>query len=134
MPGQWYCWSYFEGFFADLNARAAVLAAELGEEFAGQERDVLLAFAQWRHEEGNHIESVEEVFAEISLGDFLFQVFVRGSDETHVYAQRLCAANRRKQLVVESTEHLGLRLETHVADLVEVQGTAVGAFEGSALL
>ena len=83
----------FERLFADLHARAAVLAAELGEEFADQERDVLLALAQRRHEERNDVEAVEEVFAEVALGDLLFEILVGGGDEADVDAH--AAACRR---------------------------------------
>ena len=40
----------------------------------------------------------------------------------------------REHLVVEGAEHLGLGLEAHVADFVEEERSAVGAFEGAALL
>ena len=40
----------------------------------------------------------------------------------------------REQLIVEGAEDFGLGLEAHVADFVEKEGAAVGAFEGAALL
>ena len=123
----------FKRLVADLHARAAVLAAEFGEEFARQERDVLLALAQRRHEERHHVEAVEEIFAEVALGDLLFEILVGGGNQADVDAQGLCAADRREQLVVEGAEHLGLRFEAHVADFVQKQRTAVGAFQCAAL-
>ena len=45
---------------------------------------------------------------------------------------RVRCADRQKALLVESTQDFGLGLETHVADLVEEEGSTVGAFEGSA--
>ena len=83
-----------EGFFADLHARAAVLAAKLGEEFAGEERNILLALAERRHKKRDNIEAVEEVFAEVALGDLFFEILVGGGDEAHVDAQGLRAADR----------------------------------------
>ena len=124
----------FERFFADLHARAAVLAAKLGQKLARQQRNVLLALAQRRHKKRNHVEAIEEIFAEVALGDLFFEILVGGGDEAHIDAQGLRAADRREQLVVEGAEHLGLGFEAHVADFVEEERSAVGALEGAALL
>ena len=134
LPGQWYWLRACEGVVADLHAGAAVLAAELGEEFAGQERNVLLALAQRRDEERDDVEAVEEIFAEVAVGDLLFEILVGGGDEADVDVERLGAADGSKQLLVERAQDLGLGLEAHVADFVEEEGAAVGALEGAALL
>ncbi len=67
-----------------LDVGAAVLAAELGEEFLDEERDVFFAVAQGRDEEGDDVEAVEEVFAEVAAGDLLFEVLVGGGDDADV--------------------------------------------------
>src|SRR5258707_8873187 len=66
-----------EGFFADLHAGTAILAAELGEEFAGEERDVLLALSEWRPEKRNDVEAIEEGLAGAAFGGFFFAILVR---------------------------------------------------------
>ncbi len=63
---------------------AAVLLPELGEEFAGEEGDVLFALAQGRDVEGDDVEAVEEVLAEVAAGDLLFEVFVGSGDDADV--------------------------------------------------
>ncbi len=73
-----------EGGVGDFDVGAAVLLAELGEEFAGEERDVFLAIAQRRDVEGDDVEAVEEVFAEVAAGDLLFEVLVGGGDDAGV--------------------------------------------------
>ena len=73
-----------EGGVGDLDVGAAVLLAELGEELAGEERDVFLAVAQGRDVEGDDVEAVEEVFAEVAAGDLFFEVFVGGGDDAGV--------------------------------------------------
>src|SRR5215831_1326117 len=123
----------FERLLTNLHARAPVLAAEFGEKFADKKRDVLLALTQGRHEKRHDIEPVEEVLAEVSLGDLLFEVFVGGGDEADVNANGLRPPDWREHLIVECAEHLGLSFETHVADLVEEERTAIGTFQGSAL-
>ena len=73
-----------DGGVGDFDAGAAVLLTELGEELAGEERDVLFAVAQGRDVEGDDVEAVEEVFAEVAAGDLLFEVFVGGGDDADV--------------------------------------------------
>ena len=70
---------------SEISTRARPYScAELGEEFAGEERDVFLAVAQGRDVEGDDVEAVEEVFAEVAAGDLLFEVFVGGGDDADV--------------------------------------------------
>src|SRR5205814_7750729 len=95
--------------------------------------DVLLALAQGRHEKRHHVEAIEDVLAEISLGDLLFKILVGGGDETYVDPQGLGAAHGRKHAIVEGAENLGLSFEAHVADFVEEERSSVGAFQGAAL-
>ena len=97
-------------------------------------RNVLLALAQGRDKERDHVEAIEEIFAEVALGDFLFEIFVGGGDEAHIHAQRLRTADGSEHLVVERAEHFGLGFEAHVADFVEEEGSAVGALEMAALV
>ncbi len=124
----------FEGFVADFNAGTAVLTAEDVEEFADEGRDVLLAFAQGGHGKGDDVEAVEEVFAEVAFEDFLFEVFVGGGDDADVDADGLGASDGGKELFVEGAEDLGLSFEAHVANFIEEEGAAVGAFESASLL
>ncbi len=73
-----------EGGVGDFYVGAAVLLAELGEEFAGEKRDVFFAVAEWWDEERDDVEAVEEVFAEVAAGDLFFEVFVGGGDDAGV--------------------------------------------------
>ena len=112
---------------------AAVLTAELGEELFDEERDVFLAVAEGRNEEGDDIEAIEEVFAEVAVGDFFFEIFIGGGDDADVDVDGVGGADGEEALFVEGAEDLGLGFEAHVADLVEEEGAAVGALEGSLL-
>src|SRR5579875_2262143 len=103
----------------DLDARTAVLLAKLCEKLAGKRGDIFLAVAQRRHEEGNNVESVKEVLAEVAARDLLFKILVGGGDDTRIHMNRLAGTDGIEALFIESTQHLGLRLEAHVADLVE---------------
>ena len=103
------------------------------EEFAGEQRDVFLAVAQRRNEEGDDVEAVEEVFAEVAAGDLFFEVFIGGGDDAGVDVDGSAGADGIEALFVQSAQNLCLRLQAHVADFVEEEGAAIGALEGAAL-
>ncbi len=89
-----------EGVFGHLDVGAAVLRAELLEEFLDEERDVFLAVAQGRDEEGDDVEAVEEVFAEVAAGDLFFEVFVGGGDDADVDVDGVAGADGVEALFV----------------------------------
>jgi hypothetical protein len=49
--------------------------------------------------------------------------------DAHVDLDRLRAADRLHRLLLQHAQHLGLRLQAHVADLVEEERAAVGQLE-----
>ncbi len=123
-----------EGGVGDFYVGAAVLLAELGEEFAGEKRDVFFAVAEGRDEERDDVEAIEEVFAEVAAGDLFFEIFVGGGDDAGVDVDGGGGTDGVEALFVEGAEDFGLRLEAHVADFVEEEGAAVGSLEGAAFL
>ena len=58
------------GGVAELAVFFAVGGAEFVEEITREHGDVFHAIAQRRHEEGNYVEAVEEVLAEMRRGRF----------------------------------------------------------------
>ena len=122
-----------EGFAGDFDAGAAVLAAEGAEEFFDEDGDVLVAVAEGWDVKGDDVEAVEEVFAEVALGDFFFDIFVGGGDDADVDLEGLGGADGDEALLVEDAEDAGLGFEAHVTDFVEEERAAAGALEGAAL-
>jgi len=120
-----------EGVVGEVDVLAAVLLAELDEELFYERGDVFLAVAEGRDEEGDDVEAVEEVFAEVAVGDLFFEVLVGGGDDADVDVDGVGGADGKEALFVEGTEDLGLGFEAHVADLIEEEGAAVGALEGA---
>jgi hypothetical protein len=47
---------------------------------AHEKRDVVFAFAQWRHGDANDIEPKEEIVPEFPLADKALEIFVRRGD------------------------------------------------------
>src|SRR5271169_3437813 len=107
--------------------RAAIVGLrEFLQEIPRQLGDVLFAVAQRWNVEGNHVKPVEEVFAEIALGDFVFKVFIRRGDHARIRRDGLLLPDRNEAALVEGAQDFRLRLEAHVTDFIQEQGTAVG--------
>ena len=85
-----------------------------------------MAFAQRGYEEGNYVQSIEQVFTKTSGSNFALQIFVCRGDDAHIYTHACLGADRLEALFFENAQDFGLRFERHVADLVEEQGAAVG--------
>src|SRR5439155_7459059 len=75
------------------------------------------------------LQAIVEVLAKAPVGDPGFQVLVGRGDHPHVDLDRDVAADALELLLLERAEKLRLRLERHVADLVEEERAAVGGLE-----
>src|ERR1022692_1973963 len=81
--------------------------------------------AQRRHHERDDIQAVEKVFAEVSLGDFFFEIFVGGGDHADIDGDGVVAADGDETLLLERAQNLGLSLKAHVADFIEKERSAI---------
>ena len=79
--------------------------------------------------EGNHIQAVEEVFAEPPVRHFLFQVFVGGGNHPRVHLDAAVASQGFDPLLLQHPQHLGLGAQAHIADLVQENRAPVGLLE-----
>ena len=75
-----------------------------------------------------------QVLAERAGLDHLFEVAVRRGDDAAVGAHALLAADARELAGLQHAQHLRLRGQRHVADLVEEDRAAIGDLEQAALL
>ena len=110
---------------------AALLAGDLGDQEAGQVRQVLDTLAQRRHADGHDVESVVEVLAELARPHLGLQVAVGGGDDAHVDLEGAAAADPLEFALLEHAQQLGLKGGADLADLVEEQGAAVGLLEAA---
>ena len=129
LPGQWILRQHAVRLRRQLLGLAPVGGGELAQEVIGQQRNVLAPLAQRRHVERNHVQPVEQILAKIAALDLLLQILVGGRDHAHVHLHELGRAHRLEALLVERAQHLGLRPQAHVADLVQEQRAAVGLLE-----
>ena len=78
---------------------------------------------------GTTFEPEVEVLAELAGRDRRLQIAVGRGDDAHVDLQHLLAADARELARLQHAQHLGLRGQVHVADLVEEDRPAVGHLE-----
>src|SRR5438270_8113570 len=110
-------------------ARRSGLGGEAAKEVISKKIDVAAARAKRRHLQRQHIQSIEEIFAEVARLHLRFEILVRRGDHAHIHFDGLLAADALKRLLLQNAQHFRLRLETHVADLVEEERAAVGELE-----
>src|SRR4029079_5245500 len=85
--------------------------------------------AQRRHADRHDVETEEQVFAKLLLGDSSLEIAMRRRKDSHVGAARLRAADALEGLLLKDAQELNLHVETHVPDLVEKQRAARGELE-----
>ena len=81
-----------DGVVGDFAGAASVGRGQVFQKMPCQHWNVFLPVAQRRYEERNHVEPVEEVFAEVSNGDFFFQIFISGSNDARIHGNGFLAA------------------------------------------
>ena len=91
--------------------------------------DVFLALAQRRHLDGDDVQAVVEVLAELAGRDHRRQVAVGRGDQPDVDLDGAGAAQPLEFVLLEHAQDLRLRVRAHVADFVEEQRAAVGLLE-----
>src|SRR5580704_9896408 len=104
------------------------------EEVLRQRQDVFAAFAQRRDLERDYAQAEIQVSAEFAGRNFAPQLAIGRRHDAHVDLARLRRADSQHLAVLEHAQQLGLEVGTRLADLVEKQRAARGAFETSEAL
>ncbi len=99
------------------------------EKMPDQQRNILPALAEGRHHDRHDVQPIEEVFPKGAFFDFLQEILVRRGEDADIDLHQLRAADPVELLLLQRTQHLGLRAQAHVADLVQEQRPAVRLFE-----
>src|SRR6267378_5461814 len=114
------------GLAADAGDGAIFLGAESREKMSQQMRDVLAARPQRRNRQRQHMQAIEQIFAEMSAFDALQQLAVGRGDDAHVNLHRLAPANRLDRAFLQRAKQLDLRWQGQFRDFVEKQRAAGG--------
>src|SRR5579863_8909243 len=106
-----------------FRGNAAQILAQLRRdalnEVLGEQRDVFAALAQRWQANLNHVEAIEQIFAESSLLNFFGQIFVGGRDDAHIDFNFLRAADAVETALLQDAQEIGLQLGRDVADFIE---------------
>ncbi|MGB2906107.1 MAG: hypothetical protein WBB73_03345 [Candidatus Aminicenantaceae bacterium] len=84
--------------------------------------------------EGNYIQPEVQILAKIPVFDLFFQVLVGGGYDPHIHLIDPAGTHLLDLALLQDTEDLCLRLEAHVANLVQENGPVVRQFEFAGLL
>src|SRR5437899_11872008 len=92
----------------------------MSQKSADENRDVLFSVAQRRHHNAHNVEAKVQVIAEFSFAHELFEVFVRGCNQTHIGAQCLITAHPLESaLLADHAQQFDLRARIDLRDFVE---------------
>jgi hypothetical protein len=103
----------------DAIDRLALLLSEPLHEVFYQQRDIILAFPQWGKEDGEDIEPVIQIGAELPLLHHAPQVLVGRRDDAHVDLNGAGAAQALELLFLKYAEKLGLQCQWKISDFIQ---------------
>src|SRR5207249_1525812 len=98
------------------------------------QRDAFFSLAQRRQRDGDDVDTVEEVLAEVAVADRLAEVAVRGCEDADVHLRLHVRSDAPDDAVLQHAQELDLHRRRGLADLVEEDRAAVGLVEQAALL
>src|SRR5438874_5492238 len=108
---------------------ALELRRDRREEVLDEDRHVLHPLAERGQHDRDDVQPVVEILAEAAAPHLALEVLVGRRDDADVHPDGAVAADALELALLQHAQDLGLRLEAHVADLVEQEGPAVGDLE-----
>ena len=118
-----------QSFFREVLARRALRHA--GKQKLGQEWNVLPAFAKSRHIDREHGQSVVQIKPEGACGGTLLEVLVRSGNYAHIHAGDLVVANALQLAAFQEAQHLGLKCQRHLSDLIQKERSPMRGFNAA---
>ena len=100
----------------------------------GQQGNIVLAFPQGRKVNLDNLEAIIQILAKLTIGYFVWQDLVRGSDNAHINLNRGGIANALKLHGFESPQQTQLHAWRDVAYFIEEKGAAVSALKTANLV
>ena len=85
--------------------------------------------AQWRRNDGNHIQPIIQILPEFAGLDRLLQVLVRCGHDAGVKRQQAVSPEPFEFTLLQDPQELGLQERSHLPDFVQEQRSVLGGFE-----
>src|SRR5208337_11942 len=83
---------------------------------------------------GDDVQSVVKVLAELAFFDALFEVFVCGRDDPHICFDGFGAAHTHELMLLKHAKYLSLHAQAGVSDFIQEQSGLVSSFEQAPFL
>lgn len=87
---------------------------------------IIVAFAQRRHGNRDHMQPVIEVFTEVAPFHLAQDIPVGGADKPHIDLFRLRCAHFLEGAGLDKAQKFGLQVHRHFTDLVQEKRAAIG--------
>ena len=114
---------------AQMVFATTVFSPVAGQEFLGEQDDILFAFTERRHHHRHHLDSEIEVFPEAFRLDRFFEIHMRRTDDAHIYGDFAVVAYARNMLFLQHAEELHLHIQRKFADFIEKNRSTIGLLE-----
>ena len=96
-----------------------------------EQRDVLFAIAKRRNLDGDDVQPIEQVLAELTVGDHLREIAVGGGDDADVDFDRVRVADALELALLQRAQQLGLQRRAHRPHFVEEERSLVRLLEAT---
>ena len=106
-----------------------LLFVELLDEVLDQRRNIVHPLSQGGQPDRHDVQTVEEVLAELSVGDSLLEIAIRRGNNPHIRANLAIGTHRREPSLLQDAQQLDLHRSADVADLVEEERAPFGILE-----
>src|SRR5215472_15104673 len=118
-----------QGFFRESLDGFGVLIRIHFQEMHRQELYVFLALAERRNAKVDDVQSIEEIFAESLIFNFLEEVLIRCSENAHVRINSTSSTKPLEFAVLKDAQQFHLNRRTDLADFVEKQRSTIRQLE-----
>src|ERR1044071_1664596 len=98
-----------------------------------QRKDIFRALSQRRQLQGDDVQPEEQVFTKGARGDVLFQIAVRGRNQTKISGNVRRAAETPERPFLKDSQKLRLHRQIQVTDFIQEQCSALRAVEQAEL-
>ena len=103
------------------------------QEVVNQEREVAVAFAERRNQDGDDVDAEVEIFAETALADGVFEILVGCGDQAKIDFASGAAAEALDGTLLENAQEFALEIGIERGDFVEKERPVMGGFNHAGL-
>ena len=111
-----------------------LLSGEFLHEMSCEQRNVHHPIAKGREVDGEYVQPVIEICAELSFPHQTSEILIGGCDYSHVNVQSVAATEPLELLFLKNTQQFRLQLKWHVANFIEKQSAVVSELKASQCL